>query len=50
MEMPTLKANARIIRPDLGASSLSPRNMNNNAVASAARMPKKAMAMNTFMQ
>jgi hypothetical protein len=24
--------------------------MNNNAVASAARMPKKAMAMNTFMR
>jgi hypothetical protein len=48
-DMPTRKARARIIRLDLGASSVSPRNMNNNAVDKAANMPKKAIAINIFM-
>jgi hypothetical protein len=48
-EIPTRNARARIIRLDLGASSVSPRNMNNNAVDKAANMPKKAIAMNMFM-
>jgi hypothetical protein len=49
MEMPTLNASARIIRLDLGAPSVSPRNMNNRAVDKAANMPIKAMAMSMFM-
>lgn len=49
MEMPTRKARARIIRLDFGMPSVSPRNMNNNAVDSAAKMPKKAIAINQFM-
>ena len=48
-DMPTLNASARIMRLDLGAPSVSPRNMNNRAVDKAANMPKKAMAMNIFM-
>ena len=49
MDMPTLNASARIIRLDLGAPSVSPRNINNSAVDKAANMPKKAMAMIMFM-
>ena len=48
-EMPTRNARARIIRLDLGASSVSPRNMNNNAVDNAASMPRNAIAMNMFI-
>jgi hypothetical protein len=48
-DMPTRNARARIIRLDLGASSVSPRNMNNNAADKAANMPRNAIAMNMFM-
>ena len=48
-EIATRKARARIIRLDLGVSSVSPRNMNNNAVDKAANMPRNAIAMNMFM-
>lgn len=48
--MPTRKARARIIRLDLGAFSVSPRNMNNNAVDKAANMPRNATAMNMFIR
>lgn len=50
IEMPTLNASARIMRLDLGAPSVSPRNMNISAVDKAANMPKKAMAINIFIQ
>ncbi len=49
-DMPTRKARARIIRLDLGAFSVSPRNMNNNAVDKAANMPRNATAMNMFIR
>jgi hypothetical protein len=49
MDMPTLNASARIIRLDLGAPSVSPRNIKNSAVDKAANTPKKAMAINMFM-
>ena len=49
IDMPTLNASARIMRLDLGAPSVSPRNMNISAVDKAANMPKKAMAMSMFM-
>jgi hypothetical protein len=49
IDMPTLKASARIIRLDLGAPSVSPRNMNNMAVDNAASMAKKAIAIKMFI-
>lgn len=49
MDMPTLNARARIIRLDLGAPSVSPRNIKKSAVDKAANTPKKAMAINMFM-
>jgi hypothetical protein len=49
MEMPTLKAKALIMRLVLGAPSVSPRIMNKNAVANAASTPKKAIAINIFI-
>lgn len=48
-EMPTLKASALIMRPDLGASSASPRIMKKNAVERAANMPRNATAISMFM-
>jgi hypothetical protein len=48
-EMPTLKARARIMRLDLGASSASPRIMKKNAVERAANMPRNATAISMFM-
>ena len=49
MEIPTLKASARIMRLDLGAPSASPRIMKKNAVAKAAKMPRNANAISMFM-
>jgi len=49
IDMPTLKASARIIRLDLGAPSVSPRNINKMAVDNAASMAKKAMAIKMFI-
>jgi len=49
MEMPTLNANARIILPDLGASSASPRIMKKNAVDKAAKIPRNATTINMFI-
>jgi|LauGreSuBDMM15SN_2_FD.fasta_scaffold1858959_1 hypothetical protein len=49
IEMPTRNARARIILLDLGVSSVSPRNMNNNAADKAANMPRNAIAMKRFM-
>jgi hypothetical protein len=49
MEIPTLKASARIMRLDLGAPSASPRIMKKNAVAKAANMPRNAIAISMFM-
>jgi hypothetical protein len=49
MEIPTLKASARIMRLDLGAPSASPRIMKKNAVDKAASMPRNAAAINMFI-
>ena len=49
MEMPTLNAKARIIRPDFGASSASPRIMKKNAVDKAPKTPRNPTAINIFM-
>ena len=49
MEIPTLKASARIMRLDLGAPSSSPRIMKKNAVAKAVNMPRNAIAISMFM-
>ena len=49
MEIPTRKAKALIMRLVLGAPSVSPRIMNKNAVANAASTPKKAIAINIFI-
>jgi hypothetical protein len=49
MEIPTLNANARIILPDFGASSASPRIMKKNAVDKAPKIPRNPTAINMFM-
>jgi hypothetical protein len=49
MEMPTLKAKARIMRLVLGVPSASPRIMNKNAVAKATSTVTNAIAINIFM-
>ena len=49
MEIPTLKASARIMRLDLGEPSASPLIMKKNAVDKAANIPRNATAISMFI-